>query len=497
MPNIKLHRNSEIKTSSYETGQNLMQIIQAQGIDISAPCGGNGTCGKCRVKVKNVGTINSCTYWPDKDIEVILPNRIESRILTHQHTNTLKLPLEPSPLAQSLTYPIGIAIDIGTTSIVFYWISLITGSIITNVGIINPQVKYGADVISRINFTCNKNGLITLQRELIDAINKQISDFSISESIAIENIAKISVSANTTMLHLLAGVNPLPIALAPFNAPFTESKIFKSDDLGILAHQEAHIELLPSISAYVGADIVSGLAALQPPAAIKNYLFIDIGTNGEMALVTQDQIYCCATAAGPAFEGANIFCGMGAFDGAISIYNENGYQTISDEKPIGICGSGLLDIVAYLLEKGVLTSDGELHEDYVVASKDASGKGEAIVITPTDIREVQLAKSAVYTGIKLLMLEANMSFEQLDAVYLAGGFGNYLNPESATTIGLLPQEVKGKIITVGNTSGAGAVLHTLSPKFSNYTLSIIEKSKLIELANHPEFEMEFAMNMYF
>ena len=181
MPNIKLYHCSKKKSISYTTGQNLMQILQAQGIDISAPCGGNGTCGKCRVKIKNLGVINSCTYLPDKDIELVLPNQRESKILIHQYKNSLKLPLEPTPLAQSLAYPIGLAIDIGTTSVVFYWISLITGSVIKHVGINNPQVKYGADIISRINYCIIDNGLLTLQKELIDAINAQISDFSVSE----------------------------------------------------------------------------------------------------------------------------------------------------------------------------------------------------------------------------------------------------------------------------------------------------------------------------
>lgn len=192
----------------------------------------------------------------------------------------------------------------------FYWISLIKGSVIKNVGINNPQVKYGADVTSRINYCSSDDGLLTLQKELIDTINTQKSDFSISESIAIESIAKISVSANTTMLHLLASISLVPIALTPFKAPFTESKTFKPAQLGIHVHQEAEIDLLPFISAYVGADIVSGLASLQPPVGINNHLLIDIGTNGEMALVTQQQIYCCATAASPAFKGANIFCGI-------------------------------------------------------------------------------------------------------------------------------------------------------------------------------------------
>jgi uncharacterized 2Fe-2S/4Fe-4S cluster protein (DUF4445 family) len=497
MPKIKIHNNNTVRNINYTEGSNLLQILQNHNFKIEAPCGGNGTCGKCRVKIKQVGFINSCEYYPDADIEIILPNEKESQILTAQHDYLLKLPVGPFLLANNISYPIGLAVDLGTTTIVFYWITLITGSIIRNTGISNPQVKYGADVISRINYCTSESKIRTLQKEMLNAINQQIEQFCSLENVPAEYIVKVSISANTTMLHLLAGIDPTPIALAPFKAPFTEEKLYRPKDLNININDSGVIHLLPSISAYVGADIVAGLASLQPPENIKNYLFIDIGTNGEMALVTPSKVYCCATAAGPAFEGASIYCGMGAFDGAISVYNQDGYLTISDAKPIGICGSGLIDVVAYILDKGIIQSEGILNENYVLVSEEDSGNKQAIVITPRDVREIQLAKSAIFTGIKLLAKQALISLEKVDAVFLAGGFGNYLNPVNAVKIGILPQEVKDKIILVGNTSGTGAILKTLNNNFSQYTKKIIEKSELVELTTHPEFEMEFAMNMFF
>lgn len=497
MPEIKVHHSNGVININYSEGASLLQILQNHSFKIEAPCGGNGTCGKCRVKIKMVGVINSCEYYPVSDIEVILPNEKESQILTAQHQYLLKLPVEISALAHDISYPIGLAVDLGTTSIVFYWINLITGSVIRNKGISNPQVKYGADVISRINYCTNESKIQTLQKEVVNAINHQIEQFCSSENVSSENIVKLSVSANTTMLHLLAGVNPTQIALAPFKAPFTEEKIYRPKDLRININDSGIIHLLPSISAYVGADIVAGLASLQPPENIKNYLFIDIGTNGEMALVTPSEIYCCATAAGPAFEGANIYCGMGAFDGAISAYSPGGYQTIGDVKPIGICGSGLIDVIAYMLDNGIIQFDGILNDDFMLISEKDSGNNQAIVITPRDVREIQLAKSAVFTGIKLLVKQARINLEQIDAVFLAGGFGNYMNPQNAVKTGILPQEVKDKIILVGNTSGAGAILKTVNNNFDQYTNKIIEKSQLVELTTHPEFEMEFAMNMFF
>lgn len=497
MPQIIVHDNKTTTSLDFIKGESLMHILQANNFSISAPCGGNGTCGKCKVKVKDVGTLNSCTYYPELDIEVVMPNKKEAQILTHQSDHTRRIPLQLSQTAMTSPYPIGLGIDIGTTSVVFYWVNLITGSLIKSNGAPNTQSTYGADVISRINYCCNEAALKILQREIINLINTQIQAFVLEQGLPAEFIVKLSIAANTTMLHLLTGVDPKPIALAPFKAPFTEAKQFKAQDLDLSCNPNADIHLLPSISSYVGADIVAGLAALMPPTNIHNYIFIDIGTNGEIALVTPEKIWCCATAAGPAFEGANISCGMGAYDGAISAYNKEGFQTISEEKPTGICGSGLLDIVAFMLDEHIIQSDGELNKDYVIASDKESGTGQSIIITPQDIREVQLAKSAIFTGIKLLLNKANLNYEQLDAVYLAGGFGNYMNPESAIRVGILPYELKGKIITVGNTSGTGAMLHTISNDFMRFADEVILKSELVELASHPDFELEFAMNMYF
>ncbi len=497
MPNIKVQNNNTITEINYNEGDSLLHILQNNDVKIEAPCGGNGTCGKCKVHVKDIGTINSCEYYPCSDIEVILPTIRESQILTAQHQYLLKLPIEPIPLTLNTVYPIGLAIDLGTTSIVFYWINLVTGSTIRNTGIGNPQVKYGADVISRINYCTNKKNILTLQKEVVKAINQEIDHFCTVEGLSSEHIVKISISANTTMLHLLVGINPTSIALYPFKAHFTGEKLYHPKELNIKINDSGVIHLLPSISAYVGADIVAGLASLLPPENIKNYLLVDIGTNGEMALVTSSKIYCCATAAGPAFEGANIYCGMGAFDGAISCYNSNGYQTISDEKPIGICGSGLIDVIAYMLDNKIIQADGELANDFILVPKEESGNGKAVVITPRDVREVQLAKSAVFTGVKLLLQEAQITIDNLDAIFLAGGFGNYMNPENALKIGILPQTDIDKIITVGNTSGAGAILQTCSKKFSRHTQKVIDNSQLVELANHPDFEIEFAMNTFF
>jgi uncharacterized 2Fe-2S/4Fe-4S cluster protein (DUF4445 family) len=224
---------------------------------------------------------------------------------------------------------------------------------------------------------------------------------------------------------------------------------------------------------------------------------MDIGTNGELALVTEKKILCCSTAAGPAFEGAKISCGMGAVEGAVSAFSEKGFTVIGDEIPSGICGSGLIDIVAWLLEKGELNADGQLNADYVVVPEGGTGTGKDISLTQDDIREVQLAKSAIASGIKILLKQAGISFNQLDALFLAGGFGNYINTENAISIGLLPAEMKEKIIPLGNTSGTGAILSLKSIKFDDVIRNLLSKSQHIELAEDEDFAVEFAMNMMF
>lgn len=493
MPLVHVYYKGKVCAKNYKKGESLLSILQAEQIQVASPCGGNGTCGKCKVKVDEEGEVLACSYYPNKDIHVRIPeNSNQAQVLS---SNLLKNELQTDKQKSNSINEYGLAIDIGTTSVVFYWLNLLSGNIEQSRGIENPQVQYGADVITRINYCSDQKNLHKLQKLIVDAINEEIRNFTKEKSTLIIN--KISVAANTCMLHLLSGVNPMPMALAPFVAPFTEAKKISSSVLGIIANKDIDVYLLPSASAFVGADIVAGISSLNPPDNIKNYLFLDIGTNGEMAVVTPDKIYACATAAGPAFEGANIKCGMGAFEGAIYVYDSKGYQTIGNKPPKGICGSGLIDIMAYILNKGHIGTDGTLEKDFILAVAEETSIDEAVYITPQDIREVQLAKSAIFTGVKLLLQEAGLSYEQLDSVYLAGGFGNYMNPESAVRIGLIPNDEMVPIVPVGNTSGAGAVLHVSNSKFTDKLEDTLAKIKVIDLSVHPNFELEFAMNMYF
>ncbi len=496
MIELKVHQRDGTDTIKAEENSFLLQVLRDHGYEIFAPCGGNGTCGKCRVWRKGEGSINSCVHRVTESMEIVLPDKKEARILVEQHNHILSLPYLPGPALNLSGYPHGVAIDLGTTSLVFYLVNLTSGSVVETRALLNPQAQFGGDVISRISYTSEKEGgLLELQKVILNSINTQLDHFVELLGISPDDIVKIVISGNTTMLHLLLGVDPLPMALAPFMPNFTDEQRLNGKDLNLHCHADGEIKVLPSISAYVGADIVAGMSSIKPSDKWKNFLFMDIGTNGELALVTPERIICCATAAGPAFEGAGISCGMGGLEGAISAFNEDGYTVIGDIPPVGICGSGLIDVVAHLIENGLVQADGLLEEDYIVVAGDQTETGNPVSITQQDIREVQLAKSAIAAGVNILLKHASLNSDEIDKVFLAGGFGNYFNTESAMKIGLISSEFSGKIIPLGNTSGTGAVLALKSIHFDDVIRELLERAQYIELSEDKDFTMYFAMNM--
>jgi uncharacterized 2Fe-2S/4Fe-4S cluster protein (DUF4445 family) len=491
MINIKIISSNEVQNISTKSGQTLLDILQRSGFTIYAPCGGKGTCAKCRVHVKGKGIITSCQYYPEDNIEVILPKEEEAIIVVNQTEYLEDLPLNSEPLEHISKNPFGVAIDIGTTTVVLYFLNLVTGQVLKIVSLINPQTIYGGDVISRINYCQHHpDGLTEIKESIIRIINVELKRFRKEHNIKPSDFSKIIVVGNTTMLHFLLGEDPISIALAPFTPKFTDMQIRSGKSIGLDIHPDANVITLPCVSAYVGADIVSGITGIKD--INKNILYIDIGTNGEMALITRETIYTCSTAAGPAFEGANISCGMGAVTGAISSFSsESDYEIIGNVPPNGICGSGIVDIIAYLLQNDFIDETGLMKNDFTIH------KENKIVITQQDVREVQLAKSAIYSGLKILLDKADKSFDDIDFLYLAGGFGNYINHKSAIQIGLLPEELDDKIKAVGNSAGIGALQYLKSIDFERKTEMVLNKSIYIELSNLDEFNLEFALNMNF
>jgi uncharacterized 2Fe-2S/4Fe-4S cluster protein (DUF4445 family) len=488
---IKIVAPGKTVTAKIHDGQSLLEILRNRGYDVYAPCGGKGTCGKCTVTVTGEGEVVSCKYYPDKDAEVILPREYEANILVHQTDYLEDIPFKQKTFLHPLSDIYGVAIDIGTTTVVFYFLNLVTGQVEKISSVLNPQRLYGADVITRINY-CQEHetGLSELQGSVTGIINKELASFVRNKDLEQESIEKIVVAGNTTMLHLLLGEDPVSIALAPFKPKFTDKQVLRGAETGLKINPGGEIITLPCQTAYVGADIIAGLAVLKP--LYRNYLFLDIGTNGEMALVKDGKVFTCATAAGPAFEGANISFGMAAVTGAISHFTDQGeFLVIGNGEPSGICGSGIVDIVAWMLRKGLIDKTGLLKKPFII------GPDSNILVNQQDIREIQLAKSAIYSGIKILMNITDSSFDDVEALFLAGGFGNYINIDSALEIGLLPAEMKGRIYTIGNSAGIGALQYLKSDEFDERLYKLLGNSEYIELSNYDEFITEFAINMNF
>ena len=403
-------------------------------------------------------------------------------------------------------YKYGIALDLGTTTLALYLLDLNEGRIISVLSKVNAQRSYGSDVISRINYTMeNKNGLEELNKCVINQINEMIDEISKLNNINKDEIYNIVVVGNTTMIHMLMKIPCKNIALAPFIPSFTEKYECSALDIGI--NVNGIISLPPSISAYVGSDISAGILSSNMSKNDKYSLLLDIGTNGEIALGNKDRILTCATAAGPAFEGANIKYGVGGIKGAISsidLSKDKIYETINDETPCGICGSAVLDITSELLKYEIIDETGrmidydEVENEYLRKrlNKDKSIKefiifqddDKKISFTQKDIREVQLAKASIYAGIEVLLNESNLTYDDIENVYIGGGFGNFMNVESAVNIGMIPESFKNKIKSIGNCAGKGAIDFLISEENKKEIVKIVDKCEYIELSKSKSFQ---------
>jgi len=410
----------------------------------------------------------------------------------------------------------GFAVDIGTTTVVGYLVNLNTGKIEDTISEINDQAIYGADVLSRISYGReNPDGNEILHSKLTGQISRMLRKIIEKKGISKDDVCGISFAGNTIMMHFLIGLNPFRISVSPFTPVTTASMVCFAKDLGIDYHPDCPVYILPSVSGYVGADITAGMLACSLTDRDKIQLLIDIGTNGEMVLSKNGELLCCSVAAGPAFEGARIRCGVGGIEGAIDkiSFRDGSFNihTLWDKKPIGICGSGLVDAVSLLVENYIVDETGRFTEPdewkpealclrdrlTTVNGETAFKIADEIYIYQQDIREVQLAKAAIYAGIKILLEHQNVSYEDVDIVWLAGGFGNKLNSESAVNIGMLPRKLLGKIRAGGNTSGIGAVMSLLSRDCRIECDIIKSRAKYLELSALPGFNDTFIEAMGF
>jgi uncharacterized 2Fe-2S/4Fe-4S cluster protein (DUF4445 family) len=418
----------------------------------------------------------------------------------------------------------GLTFDLGTSTLVGKLIRLSDGKEIAAISRLNSQSKYGADIISRIQYVKEqRHGLEELSRLIINDLNQITKQLLEEGDLKADDIFITVAAGNTTMQHLLLSLNPTDIAHAPFAPVSTDGLILRAADIGITLHPEALLYVMPSRSGYIGGDLISMiLASGCAEQDDKIALGLDLGTNGEIFLGNRKRLMTCSAAAGPALEGARISHGMIAKEGAIeSVYAEDGnlrYQVIGNVEPRGLCGSGLVDLVAVLLERSIIDQGGLMQPpqggsgdtlsarvikrdkgiyDFLVAATEESFSQKPIYFSQKDVRELQLAKGAVAAGIQILMDQMGVGIRDIDLVYVAGAFGNYIHPQSALRIGLIPK-VDPKIIhTIGNAASTGASMVLLAKGYWKLANELANSLEHVELSTRPDFNEYFIENLNF
>jgi len=447
--------------------------------------------------------------------------REQEGLVTVTRSDDRTIQISPGHQASRL---LGIAFDIGTTTVVGYLMDLESGKQLAVGSEMNPQTRYGDDVVSRIEFASrDPNGLLILQTTIRDALNRIIHHTTHQVGADAQHIRAMTVVGNTTMHHLFLGISPTALAQSPYVPAVTSAVAVDAGQIGIDIYPDATVWVLPNIAGWVGADTVGVILSTGIHQQDELALAIDIGTNGEMALGSRNRLLACSTAAGPAFEGAHLSCGMRAADGAVdrvSIDSDVFWHTIADGVPRGICGSGLVDAAAEMLRAGILDSTGRMQQSEDLRRKGLAKLADRIVerdnqrnfelvragesnaqrpirLTQRDIRELQLAKGAIRAGIEILLKELGIHAKDIRRVYIAGAFGNYIRPQSALRIGLMPRFPNAEIISVGNAAGSGAKLALLSRAARTEAQRIPEQVHYLELSLRPDFQEEFAEAMLF
>lgn len=513
---ITLHDGDELRVLEGKKGHSLMEILQEQGIFLPAVCAGRGTCGKCGIQVLEgniaaseqdekffseeqlqAGFRLACKAYPEDDcvISVGLHKEEEFAVLADDEQTAGKAAKSSAKAGGRY----GIAVDIGTTTIAMQLINLETREAEDVFTTINRQRAYGADVISRIEAS-NGGKKEALRKSIQTDLLQGIKSLTENGNIKVE---KMVIGANTTMVHLLMGYSCETLGVFPFTPVnidtihTTYAELFQQNGMSF------EIVIFPGISTYVGGDIVAGLYALDFDRREKVSVLVDLGTNGEMAIGNKDRILTTSTAAGPAFEGGNITFGTGSVPGAIcKVELKDGHAvtgTIQDAKPVGICGTGVIDAVYELVKAELVDETGLMEEDYFDDGfpLTASGEETEIAFFQKDVREIQLAKSAVRAGLETLILNFGASYDDIDAIYIAGGFGYKMDIVKAVGIGLLPKECQEKIEAVGNSCLKGARTYLLSGDSTERVNYILGCSSEVQLSNDKHFNEFYMDYMYF
>ncbi len=408
----------------------------------------------------------------------------------------------------------GVAVDVGTTTVVTQLVHLKTGQVLMVEGNHNLQAHYGEDVLSRIAFVCGKGSMHILQKAVVENINTLIQALVQEKSIDIKDITSVVAAGNTTMSHLLLGFMPCSIRDDPYVPTVDLYPQVSASEVGININPYGVLQVMPSVASYVGGDTVAGILACGLADRPETSCLIDIGTNGEIVIGNNEWMLSCSASAGPAFEGGDTKCGMRATRGAIQkVQIDNGrviYETIGKAKPRGICGSGLIELIyelarnkildidgkfrSSLQDKRIIEGDGELK--YIVAFPEETETGQALAIAQTDIDNIMRSKAAVFAAIKSLIDYAGLTFDQLERIYVAGGFGTYLNIDKAINIGLLPDILREKVEFIGNSSLMGARMALISFHAFEKAISISQSITNIELSTFAPFGEEYMAALY-
>jgi len=492
-----------------QRGDNLLSAVKAAGLGIDSECGGRGTCLACQASV-------------ERDCRIVIPALAPAaalRILTEAVVPEMA---KERRGGRRLATGYGAAIDIGTTTVVCYLVDLARARQVGVAAFTNPQQAFGADVISRIVYAHQgRERLAEVQSCLVRAIEDHLVGLCFRHSVSLDVVSSLTAVGNLTMVHLFRGVDPWPLGVAPYRPVFTETPPVAAAVLGFERLGHARVRLLPGVGGQIGSDAVAGLLALGVAGWRKPGLFIDLGTNGEIVLLSQQMAVGCSCAAGPAFEGVHISSGMAAVAGAVErVEEEDGrlqLDTIDGGPPLGLCGSGLADAVAVLLRRGLLLPSGRLlgprqvpadvpsdlrarvREDggqrRFVLDEDESRK--PVLLTQADIRQVQLAKAAIRVGAESVLEEAGVEPRSIERVFVGGAFGSSMRAESLLALGMLPQALQGRIHPAGNVAGMGAKLALIRPERLRQARQLARRIRHAPLAERPDFSSRFASYLGF
>ncbi len=512
------------RRTTIQPGQTILAAAQAAGVGLASVCGGAGTCEECRVRLAS-GTLTpitlveeavlskadlaagirlACQAEPLSDVKLDIP---PESLTTAQRLQVEGIETEFS-LHPAVTTPgaYGLAVDVGTTKLAAYLVNLTTGKTAAKAGAMNPQVAYGEDVISRIAYASRENnGAKTLQTILIATLNKMLDDMCAEASITTNDVQDAVLVGNTVMHHLLAGLPVAQLGQAPFLPATTKPLRILASTLGLNLLEGSFVYLPPVIAGYVGADHISMLLATDAWKSKHNLIALDIGTNTEISLITLGKVSCCSCASGPAFEGAHIREGMRAAPGAIERVRwhelEFQWQSIENKPPVGICGSGILDMVAALQDGNLIKPTGVwqsgLGSETVLVPAVKTGLGRDLVVTRKDVHEIQLAKSAIRSGVEVLLAKAGLSLSDLDGFKVAGAFGTYLDLRSAVRTGMFPPIPMERFQQVGNAAGVGAKQMLLSVEKRADAERIARTIQYIELTEEATFTPFFMKYLLF